>query len=124
MPTSRRWPDDHVSNRLSRTLSVLVCRGCCCGTASKHPEMDHPGQVERLRAALPTGVPSTLWEVDCLGTCASSNVIVVRLGQTRRWFGEMLDREHTDMLAAWIHAGAKDALEGQLAAREFSPDVV
>jgi len=113
-----------VSNRLSRTLSVLVCRGCCCGTESKHPGLDHHGQVERLRAALPKEIPSALWEVDCLGACSSSNVIVVRRGQNRRWFGEMLDRERTEMLAEWIQGGANDALKEKLAAQEFSPETV
>jgi predicted metal-binding protein len=109
---------------LSPTLSFLVCRGCCCGTESKHPGLDHQGQVERLRAALPTEIPSTLREVDCLGECSSSNVIVVRRGQNRRWFGEMLGPERTEMLAEWIRGGANDVLKEALAAQEFSPEVV
>jgi hypothetical protein len=27
----------------SRSVSVLVCRGCCCGSDAKHPDLDHPG---------------------------------------------------------------------------------
>ena len=38
------------------SLSVVVCRGCCCGTETKHPDVDHDGQVAQLHATrCPTG---------------------------------------------------------------------
>ena len=38
---------------MTATSTVLVCRGCCCGTA-KHPDFDHDGQLDTLRAAIDT----------------------------------------------------------------------
>jgi predicted metal-binding protein len=105
------------------SLSVLVCRGCCCGTVKKHPGFDHNRQLEQLRAALPAATGSKLWEVDCLGPCSSSNVIVVRSGHTRRWFGNMLDERDTHSLATWIQSGGQSPLPAQLAPHEFEPDV-
>jgi hypothetical protein len=98
------------------SVSVVVCRGCCCGT-EKHPDTDHDDQVDALRAAA-----GRLWTVDCLGPCERSNVIVVRGDAGRRWFGEVLDSADTAALAAWIGAGAVDPPPARVAARQFSPD--
>jgi hypothetical protein len=103
--------------------AVLVCRGCCCGTVAKHPDVDHDAQLASLRDALPVG--ARLWVVDCLGACDRSNVVVVRRGGRRRWFGEVLDEADSAELGAWLAApsGAPDArLPVRLAAREFEPD--
>lgn len=103
--------------------AVLVCRGCCCGTAAKHPEVDHDAQLASLRTALPSG--ARLWVVDCLGACDRSNVVVVRRGGQRRWFGEVLDEADAAALSSWLAAprgrpGARSP--ARLAAREFEPD--
>ena len=103
------------------TLSVLVCRGCCCGT-DKHPQVDHAAQLEALRAAALSHGRARLWEVDCLGPCSSSNVVVVRSGTARRWFGQMLDPHDTARLAEWIRSGAATLPPPRLAARQFDPD--
>ena len=63
---------------MTASVSVLVCLGCCCGTAAKHSDVDHDAQLDALRAALPDG--GRLWTVDCVGPCESSNVVVVRRG--------------------------------------------
>ena len=97
-----------------------MCRGCCCGTAAKHPDVDHDAQLDWLRAALPAA-GDRLWEVDCLGPCERSNVIVVRAGGGRRWFGDMLAPADTAAMARWIAAGAPDALPPALRRREMSP---
>ena len=103
------------------TLSVVVCRGCCCGT-DKHPQVDHAAQLEELRAVALSHGRARLWEVDCLGPCSSSNVVVVRSGTARRWFGQMLDPHDTARLAEWIRSGAAILPPPRLAARQFDPD--
>ncbi|MFY1632080.1 hypothetical protein ACN27F_02145 [Solwaraspora sp. WMMB335] len=52
---------------------VTVCRGCCCGTSRKHPDVDHDGQLRALRAS-----GARVRVVDCLNTCERSNVVVVQ----------------------------------------------
>ncbi len=104
----------------SGRTSVLVCRGCCCGTASKHPDVDHTAHLDTLRSALPSGRSTKLWTVDCLGPCDHSNVIVVRTGATRRWFGDMLADDDIETLAAWIADGAADPPPTALRRREFT----
>jgi predicted metal-binding protein len=109
-------------DRTERT-SVLVCRGCCCGTLSKHPTVDHAGHLERLRAAMPAGTTDKLWTVDCLGQCDRSNVVVVRVGVSRRrWFGRMLADDDVAALAEWVASGASAELPSALASHEFAPD--
>jgi hypothetical protein len=101
-------------------LSVLVCRGCCCGTG-KHPGVDHKAQEARLRAALAEPF-ARLWVVDCLGTCDRSNVVVVRAGGARTWFGGVLGAGDTEALAGWVSAGAPRPLPTRLAALRFEPE--
>lgn len=110
-------PEDAASP--TAAVSVLVCRGCCCGTAEEHPEVDHDAQVAALRAAL--GGAGRLWVVGCLGPCERSNVVVVRRGGRRRWFGDVLDEADTAALAGWL-AGGPPSPPPRLAAREFEPD--
>ncbi|MEM9040728.1 MAG: hypothetical protein AAGD33_12600 [Actinomycetota bacterium] len=99
------------------STSVLVCRGCCCGSEAKHPDVDHDGHVERLRAAT-DGVNGRVMTVDCLGPCERSNVVVVRRGTRRTWFGDLLDDEQIDRLGAWIGSDAADP-PADLAAHRF-----
>jgi (2Fe-2S) ferredoxin len=103
------------------SLSVLVCRGCCCGTA-KHPDVDHEAQVETLRRSLPDGTRVRLFEVDCLGPCSRSNVVVVRRDGERRWFGQILDDEVTQALAGWVSDGAQEPPPALVARHEFAPE--
>jgi len=103
-------------------VSVLVCRGCCCGTTSKHPDVDHAGHLARMRAAMPLSRRSKLWTVDCLDLCEHSNVVVVRddAGR-RRWFGEILGDAEIDAFADWLGVGATGDVPVILARREFVP---
>ncbi|MEV0136338.1 hypothetical protein AB0H83_48950 [Dactylosporangium sp. NPDC050688] len=88
---------------------VTVCRDCCCGSARKHPGVDHAGQVARLRAALGlTGVRVS----GCLDACERSNIVVVhptpaarRAGARPVWLGYVLDDAVIGDLTAWVEAG-------------------
>ena len=89
---------------------VTVCRDCCCGSAVKHPGVDHDAQLDRLRAALPA--PHRVRVSDCLDACAQSNVIVVhptpgarRAGARPVWFGLVAGDAVADDIVAWVGAG-------------------
>ncbi|MGI5215593.1 hypothetical protein [Plantactinospora sp. CA-290183] len=99
---------DRAPDRLG--CSVTLCRGCCCGTVRKHPDVDHPGQLARLRAAL--GPANRVRVSDCLNVCDRSNVLVVqpapaarRAGARPVWLAEMLTGELLDDLVDWVDAG-------------------
>ena len=90
--------------------TVVVCRGCCCGTTRKHPGFDHDSQVVILRELL-QGV-SNFRITDCLGPCERSNVIVVSPSRTGRrhggrstWFGFMLDGAAASDITDWLCDG-------------------
>lgn len=102
--------------------TVLVCRGCCCGTEAKHPEVDHDRQLTEVRDALRS--EDRLYTVDCLGPCERSNLVVVRTGTTRTWFGEVLDEELTNALVDWLTAGTPGEPPSNLADRRFDPMAV
>lgn len=89
-------------------VDVVLCRGCCCGTADKHPDVDHDAQRVALQgAAARTG--ARLVVADCLDACERSNVVVLRprgRGSPRPvWLGDVLDEAHTDAVVAWAQAG-------------------
>jgi predicted metal-binding protein len=110
-----------------RRLEIAVCRGCCCGTARKHPDVDHDAQVEALRAAVATWPGSRVRTTECLDACDRSNVVVVReLGGrgARRtvWLGGVLSAADTEALCAHVRIrGSLASLSGALAAAAFDP---
>jgi (2Fe-2S) ferredoxin len=96
---------------VSRTrCRIRVCRDCCCGTARKHPEVDHDALVDRLTRGV--GALAEVSVTACLLACDRSNVVVVspsgagrRVGGRPVWLGEVLDSGTVDAITAWVHAG-------------------
>ncbi|MFI6096326.1 hypothetical protein ACIA8G_12265 [Lentzea sp. NPDC051213] len=89
------------------TPRVTVCRGCCCGTARKHPDVDHDQQLEVLRGRL-----TAVRVADCLDACTESNVVVVQPSPAARaagakpvWVGSVLDDDAVHGVIDWIDAG-------------------
>jgi hypothetical protein len=105
-----------------RPATVLVCRGCCCGTARKHPDVDHEQQLQVWRDAAARG-GALVRAVGCLGPCSTSNVVVVRSpgASTRTWFGWMLDEDATEAMAAWIAHGCRLPVPAALVEHELGP---
>jgi predicted metal-binding protein len=103
---------------------LLLCRGCCCGTASKHPRVDHEAQEEALAAAAAQAPDVELRVVDCLDECDRSNVAVVRRGTGKpaerdTWLGGLLTERATRELAQWVSDGADGALPPAVAGLRF-----
>lgn len=103
-------------------VRVQVCDGCCCGTARKHPGVDHANIRERVdAAAVFAGGRSRV--VGCVGACEHSNVVIVRpAGNSagRVWVGGVLDDEIVERLCDWIATGAVTPAPAAVAARVFS----
>ena len=115
MPASRPAPADTV---------VLLCRGCCCGTSAKHPQVDHEAQEDALREAADAHPGVELRVVDCLDECDRSNVAVVRrtsapARERDTWLGGVLTRRATGELAAWLADGADGPLPPAVAGLRF-----
>lgn len=108
--------------------TVTLCRGCCCGTLRKHPDVDHLGQVERLREG--TAGAGRVKLSDCLDACAQSTVAVVSPSPAGRaaggkpvWLLGVLDRETEDEIAEWVREGGPGVVDppGMLDLRVFTP---
>lgn len=89
---------------------VTICRGCCCGTAAKHPDVDHDGQLDQLRRGLADS--ARLRVSECLDACEHSNVVVLtpsaagrRAGGRPVWLGEVLDSTSTAHIVGWASTG-------------------
>jgi hypothetical protein len=89
---------------------VRICRDCCCGTARKHPGVDHAALFDRLAAS--TSGAAVVSASTCLLACEKSNVVVVQPGSVARlrgaravWLREVLDVEAVDAIAGWVRAG-------------------
>lgn len=100
-PTVRRHRPDRRS-----AFSVLVCRGCCCGTVRKHPHVEHAKHLAHLQHATNVG-GGQLRIVDCLDVCQRSNVVVVRRhGHPATWIGDLHTDTAIETLSRWIESGA------------------
>lgn len=113
-----------MSRRTGPEAVLLLCRGCCCGTRSKHPRTDHDAQVEALEAAAAAAPGVELRVVGCLDACERSNVAVLRRPAAPRrerdtWLGGLLSERATEALAAWLGAGAAGGLPGPVGALRF-----
>ena len=99
---------DLAPSRPRGAFSVLVCRGCCCGTSRKHPDVDHDAQVAVLSSGALRG-GGRCRVVDCLDECSASNVVVVRRhdGHPAIWLGGVLSADDTAAVAEWLAAGAR-----------------
>ncbi|GIG56720.1 hypothetical protein Lfu02_10920 [Longispora fulva] len=104
---------------------VTVCRGCCCGTARKHPDTDHDAQLDALRAGL-AGVAVVRAVPDCLGPCERSNVVVVgpspagrAAGGRPAWLGGVLDEGTVAAIADWVALGGPGVAEPPRALRDL-----
>ncbi|RJQ76175.1 (2Fe-2S) ferredoxin domain-containing protein [Pseudonocardiaceae bacterium YIM PH 21723] len=87
---------------------VTVCRGCCCGTVRKFPDVDHSAQLDRLRAEL-AGIAKIKVVDDCLGPCSDGNVIVVKpQGVKPIWVARVLTDQVVADLIDWIRSGAAE----------------
>ena len=89
---------------------VRVCRDCCCGTARKHPGVDHDGLLARLDAG--TRGSARVLRSACLLACDESNVVVVtpsplgrRRGARPVWLGGVLDEATVDAVVSWVRLG-------------------
>jgi hypothetical protein len=98
------------------TLRVRVCRDCCCGSVTKHPDVDHDALLDRLEAS--TQGAALVDATTCLLACESSNVVVVQPGPHARragarsvWLREVLGAEVVDAIAGWVCAGGPGVVD-------------
>ncbi len=106
-------PDHPVDDSRPR---VLVCRGCCCGSEQKHPDVDHDEQIAEISSVARTRV------VDCVDECTYSNVVVVRPRPGESvWFGRLNSAVLTRELRNWLDAGAPRPLPPILDVFSFEP---
>lgn len=96
------------------SVCVLLCRDCCCGTARKHPEVDHAAQERALRSAAADG-GGRLIRTRCLGMCERSNVVVVKTGGGTHWFEGILSEARTEAVAAFVRSGGVERAPAELA---------
>ena len=87
------------------SLSVLVCRGCCCGT---HDGPDHERHLDVITNSV-IHAAGRVKVTNCIGPCDRKNVVVVRtrppVGRwTARYFSAVDDVE-VEALCSWFAAG-------------------
>lgn len=102
---------------------VLLCRDCCCGSGTKHPDTDHAAQRAELLACAttPTDGGVRVRVVECLDECDRSNVVLVRDFTAGRrphdtWLGGVVSDAATADVVSWVRDGGPlpDALRGHV----------
>lgn len=93
-----------------------MCRGCCCGSRRKHPDVDHDAIARALGEGV--GEDAELQAVDCLWACDLSNVVVVNPSTAARsagarpaWITEVNTVERALSVAEWVRRGGPGAIE-------------
>jgi hypothetical protein len=108
----------------TRQVTLTVCRGCCCGSGVKHPDVDHDGALAVLTHAVESSRCGVVRVVNCLDECERSDVVAVRrLGLTGTeiiWLGPLNDPVEVAVLGDWLERGAVDPLPAGLAHLVFS----
>lgn len=113
---------------MTATASVLVCRGCCCGTDDEARAARHIAALRDAVSGLPKGRVTV---TNCLGPCSERDIVAVRHRDTdlpgrptgTTWFRHV-DDDAVDALREWVAAGAATETPVALAANEFDPDQV
>jgi (2Fe-2S) ferredoxin len=89
---------------------VRMCRGCCCGTERKHPDVNHDAIAAALEGS--PGPAIEVVRVECLWACEHSNVVVVnpasqarQSGSRPAWITEVNTVERAQAVADWVRAG-------------------
>ena len=109
---------------MARRMTVTICRGCCCGSATKHPEVDHEANARRVREAVRASGLGVTRTVKCLDECEHSDVILVRRGSDQGsefyWLGPVNDPADVEALAAWLEGPADAPLPARLSRLRFA----
>jgi hypothetical protein len=102
---------------------IRMCRGCCCGTERKHPDVDHDGIAEVLEKDI--GPDAETLRVDCLWACDLSNVVVInpaanarRLGARPAWIPGVNSVQRARVIAEWVRRGGPGIAEAPAALGE------
>jgi hypothetical protein len=125
-----RWGNNMVQPRIADDgrVGIVVCRGCCCGSPEKRPEVDHAGRLnrwERFVRDRPTA--ASVRTSPCLGPCEHADVVVVlpspaarRRGARPVWFG-LVDDHAFGRLLSWVDEGGPGvAMPDDLALNQIS----
>jgi hypothetical protein len=108
----------------TRHVTVTVCRGCCCGSTVKHPDVDHDGTLTVLTHAVESSLCGVVRVVNCLDECERSDVVAVRRRQPAGaeviWLGPLNDPLDVVVLGDWLRHGAVDDLPARLAPLVFT----
>ncbi|NUP36598.1 MAG: hypothetical protein HOY76_06130 [Streptomyces sp.] len=111
----------------TRHVTVTVCRGCCCGSDVKHPDVDHEGNLAVLTHAAQSSGCGVLRVVNCLDECDRSDVVAVRrrlpAGPEIIWLGPLNDPLDVAVLGDWLRRGAPGGLRRIVWRRWCSPSV-
>ena len=99
---------------MKRRLTVTICRGCCCGSTTKHPDIDHDAHAQRIRESVRASGLGTAKIVKCLDECEHSDVILIRRTSGRDteffWLGPLNHPADVETLAAWLEGPPDEPL--------------
>lgn len=114
MAKRARRSDGNTASAPTR-CTVIVCRGCCCGTKD-FPGLNHAAQYTGLKRALEPS--ASVRASDCLDACEQANVIVVQPSVAGRtaggrpvWLAMANDHDIEADITAWVEAGGPGLAE-------------
>ena len=85
----------------SMSVSVIVCKGCCCGNLEKGYDEVPVEFLEQAWVENNLGEEAQLTISGCLGPCSMRNVVLLKSEDGLTWLGGLSGQEDYESLVNW-----------------------
>ena len=83
------------------SVSVIVCKGCCCGNLEKGYDEVPVEYLEQAWVENNLGEEAQLTISGCLGPCSMRNVVLLKSEDGLTWLGGLSVQEDYESLVNW-----------------------
>tara|TARA_B100000886_G_scaffold45721_1_gene28087 strand:+ start:2633 stop:2992 length:360 start_codon:yes stop_codon:yes gene_type:complete len=96
------------------SVSVIVCKGCCCGNLKKGYDDVPTELLERKWAENNLEEEAKLTISGCLGPCRNRNVVLLKSEDGLTWLGGLSGVQDYESLASWAYEYSRNVVKPRL----------
>lgn len=96
------------------SVSVIVCKGCCCGNLKKGYDDVPTELLERKWAENNLEEEAKLTISGCLGPCRKRNVVLLKSEDGLTWLGGLSGVRDYESLANWAYEYSRNVVKPRL----------
>ena len=98
----------------SMAVSVIVCKGCCCGNLEKGYDEVPVEFLEQAWVENNLGGEAQLTISGCLGPCSMRNVVLLKSEDSLTWLGGLSGEGDYESLVNWACEYSRSEIEPNL----------